>query len=955
MLAGFFCLWSMRTSILTRLTKNYFETQGLEAPQFTITEFGSSRLTIESITLSHHHSELTVDRAELSFSLAELHSSNRIEELTILGASLSTEIASSSENASLNRTEIPALSDIANRLDLSNFGTLPFKRIQILDSNLKIRHKKSSTYIPFDADAIASGPHSLDLMVRTTGDHGSALLESSISTADRPSVTMTLHLEEPAALLDEHIPRWKNDLPELKEFTSGALDLQANLSQAEAGEPRLNLLLDLHHVHLHYEELSAAIPLLKIESSFSDFETIPIDLSFTPETFTRDTLSITPHKSIDLDLSIEKLSVFKLKSQNPITWSYDSNTIQASSSFELRYTPASDDSELTLHATSPQFIVSDNALAPFTLKATGNARKLSFQTSSLELTNASPAVIQNGSGTLDISETRNDPTKISFKGILQPAAFETHGGQLNLPPADFHIDTLIYETRVESKLTADSLFVEPPSSTTELTTLQGGLNLELNLKHDDSSEQVSGTAKIAASNFSIQSKEISGKGISAQAQINFEDLTSEHFEKLTGANEETLSAILAKTTTNLDWQANRLASADFTLEWIGGNIAHRHEEESIVVTSSFGAGIFESEFLRLDQAYIETQQRGSLFKLEGEAQLSALLDGANIQIDTKLKTDNPLNNLSLSGEYKLSPIQFTHSDLPGKFIPELSEITFSGNVQASGALAASLENADASLSLSVRQGAIAYPASQVNAHGLEADIELSSIALRDSGGLPSRIRIEEIDAGDLRSIRFESQFQLRNGELLDIDSATVALFGGEARLDSTRIPLDGSDFQGTIGLDSFDLEKLANDIEIFDGQMQGKVSGYLPFEMKGGRFELRRGDLTLPSGSPASLKYRTSGLLTSDDLPAAQSSFSERLLKFLKIDPDRAAEEALGDITLTKFDMELFPEDAPLTPIRIHLEGVAHSQLADIPVIISTEVHGSLSELYNFLIRINSL
>lgn len=955
LLVGFICLWSLRTNILTRLAKDFLENQGINDPQLFITSLGTDALTVDSIKLGLGHSELTVESMELTFSLSELQASYRIKEATIKGAQLSTKLPASSQESPSKQQEIPSLSNLIGLLDLSPLGTLPFERIQIKDSNLNLLYEGISTNLPFTATAIASDLQTLDLNIHSIGPLGTATLDASLSTPESSSFKTKLSLEEPIAILNSYFPNWKKEFPDLNELESGALEFQATLNQSDQPTPFIDLSLELYDVETSYEEISATLPFLSIKSSVRDFRDIPLNINFTPQRLVRDTLSVAPNKPLALDVRITEGNVLKIQSQNPVTWSYDSDTIQATSTFEAQYNPVNAEQELTLHLASSQLKASDYPLAPFTLSITGNSSQLDFQTSPLKLLEESPAVIQGGIGVIEISEALDKPTLVTFEGDLIPTPIESEGEIVNLPSSEIKFDIQVFETRVVSNLTLDTSFTNTTPPLPDFEDIQGDFNLVLNLSQSDDSDLVTGDASLNASNFSLQSSKLSGHGISAQARIDFQNLDSRQLDTLKLSDEDSLRKFLDHVSISFDWQANQLSAQNFKSQWSGGNVSLQSEKGIIDLTSYFGAGIFEYDDFRLDQLYVENEHSGSLSQLEGKTQLSALLDGVDIQVKSELTISNPLENLSLFGEYEFSPITLLHSDLPAKFIRELAEVSFSGILQASGNFEATSDASDASLSLSVREGAIAYPASQLNAQGLEADIELASVTQLDSGNSLSRIRIEQIDAGDLKSISFESQFHIRGGESLEIDSALLSVFGGEARLDSAQIPFDGSDFQSTIDLDSLDLEQLASYIEFFDGQMQGKVSGYLPFGIRNGEFELLRGDLNLPNGSPASLNYQTAGLLTSDTPTTTQATFSERLLKFLKVDPDRAAEQALGDITITKFDMELFPEDAPETPIRIRLEGIAHSQLADIPVVISTEVHGSLSELYNFLIRLNSL
>jgi hypothetical protein len=53
--------------------------------------------------------------------------------------------------------------------------------------------------------------------------------------------------------------------------------------------------------------------------------------------------------------------------------------------------------------------------------------------------------------------------------------------------------------------------------------------------------------------------------------------------------------------------------------------------------------------------------------------------------------------------------------------------------------------------------------------------------------------------------------------------------------------------------------------------------------------------------------------------------------------------------------MDLFSKDLPGTPMRIQMAGLAETGTARIPLNITTNINGTVAELLNFLMRLNSL
>ncbi|MBD5781954.1 YdbH domain-containing protein [Pelagicoccus sp. NFK12] len=957
LLLGALAAWGLRARIATALAKDYLQEQGIEEPQFTISQLQTDSLTIESIALRHPQATLAADRLQLTFTLSELLNSYRIGSATLQNLTLSLDASQLPADNSQPAPEPLSLEKVFQLLDPSPFLPLPFDRIQIADSTLNLKTPEETLTFPFEIEAAADSADSLQ--IATTLQHASHTLELEATLADPARTRLQAHLQvdAPVAFLDRYLPHWKSDLPDLHQLSLSSLELQATLSKPLDSPAQLEATLRLHSLAANYEEATASFPLLTLETLFFDFNEIPLHITATPQSILRDTLAVLPEQTLDLDITLSNLNVFEIQTRSPISWTYDSGYLSAASNFQLSYQLENTLRPLQGQIETLRLQLDDQELAPFSLTASGTTDQLNFQTSPLSLANASPATLEGVTGTLNIPEAPAEPIVLALTGTLHPAPLALNGEEAFLPQAALQLESLIFETGTETKLSLASLQSDPLTQLPGIARLAGDLKLDLFLEQPSDSDLASGNVKLDASNISIQSEQLNGDGIAIQSELSFQQWDTNELSNIDLTNEAALYSLLRRTQASLDWQANKLSSPPFSAQWSGGSLALAPQDEQLKISTSFGAGILRYDKLRLDQVYIENEHRGTLAQLGGTASFSAMLEGVTLQADSQHQIDSPLSELSLSGNYTLSPFQLVHSDLPARFLPELAGLSLSAALQAEGDFQANAQDADASLSLTLRDGAIAYPASQVNARGLELDLHLASLAQLDSGPLSSRLRIEDIEAGDLKSLQAESQFSFQNGTQLAVDFATVSLFGGQAQLRSAQIPIDGSDFQSTLDLENFDLDQIARYIDFFDGRMQGKVSGHLPFRLRDGAFELLRGDLRLPDGAPASLRYNTQGLLTQDAnaMPGTKPTLSDRILKFLKINPEKTAEQAIGNITITEFYADLFPENEPETPIKIRIGGTAHTDLGDVPVVINTQLHGSLTELYNFVIRLNSL
>ena len=143
----------------------------------------------------------------------------------------------------------------------------------------------------------------------------------------------------------------------------------------------------------------------------------------------------------------------------------------------------------------------------------------------------------------------------------------------------------------------------------------------------------------------------------------------------------------------------------------------------------------------------------------------------------------------------------------------------------------------------------------------------------------------------------------------------------------------------------------------FDGSMEGAISGFLPLGYRKKKFLSGEGFLALTDNQPARLRYKTKGLLRRD--PPKESGLVERLtnriIGQLKLAPEKLVEDALSDMIVTELRVDLLSSDTPETPVRIRLSGEGMSGKTVVPMRLDTNINGTLEELFEFLVRINTI
>ena len=139
--------------------------------------------------------------------------------------------------------------------------------------------------------------------------------------------------------------------------------------------------------------------------------------------------------------------------------------------------------------------------------------------------------------------------------------------------------------------------------------------------------------------------------------------------------------------------------------------------------------------------------------------------------------------------------------------------------------------------------------------------------------------------------------------------------------------------------------------------MEGAISGYVPITYKDSQFLSGEGYLGLSDNEPARMRYKTKGLLH-QEIPkdiGFFEGFANRIIGQLKLAPEQVVEDALSDLAISELRVDLLSSDTPETPLKIRLSGEGKTGETPVPLILDTNINGTLEELFNFLLRINSI
>jgi len=218
------------------------------------------------------------------------------------------------------------------------------------------------------------------------------------------------------------------------------------------------------------------------------------------------------------------------------------------------------------------------------------------------------------------------------------------------------------------------------------------------------------------------------------------------------------------------------------------------------------------------------------------------------------------------------------------------------------------------------------------------------------------IEVESLQLGDLEANRLAIFFSTEDWQTLRVEEASVQIFDGLLSLGQSEFKMDTMDLDLMARFDGISLEPIVSQLDFFDGRMVGRVSGFVPLSVKGGVVAVGEGRLELVENSSAALHYNAENLFTEEAVPMGFfERYVDRFLEQSGLKPEDLVERGLNNLPVDSLEIDLFNQKYPNTPIRVQMAGTANAGSVEIPIHITTNVNGTLAEVLNFLMRLNSL
>ena len=426
-----------------------------------------------------------------------------------------------------------------------------------------------------------------------------------------------------------------------------------------------------------------------------------------------------------------------------------------------------------------------------------------------------------------------------------------------------------------------------------------------------------------------------------------------------------IPALLAKADGEANCTLNEFVFNSLSAQWISGSLGISPGQQATESNSilSLNAGTVALVGQTLEQTSLQLENRGNMSDMRTQGILQFLFEGTEAKIDFSHTSHDLDKEMSLNGEYSASPLVLEYSDLPGRFIPGFEDMIFNGSVTANGEYMFSDALMDATAILNLSDSSISIPKNKLEVTGIESTLNIASLKNLQSSKGASEITIDQIHLGDLSFQNTQFLFDLLDSKTFTLTDGSTDLFEGTLKLAPATVKLNPTQIDTSIAFEHLSLKAIVDGMDLFDGTMEGAVSGHLPIRFKNGHFETNAGYLELTEGIPARLNYNTEGMFTPKEEEEEEeeeekgflSSIGDKILEKLKLAPENVVEDALSDLTIHELRIDLLPENSPNTPARIHLAGEGITGATVVPLVLNTNINGTTDELLQFLLRIHSL
>lgn len=599
-------------------------------------------------------------------------------------------------------------------------------------------------------------------------------------------------------------------------------------------------------------------------------------------------------------------------------------------------------------------------LSPFDLDFRGNLDAASLDCDELVNQRAPSAVIQNLQAAIEGLRSDNPVINLSARIVSDEKS------NLEKTPTvsgiwDVKASLLPATSPRKATFTLNSIPTEPIARYAD-TALAGTATLEGKIEYWPDSREAALELKLTGDNLETTFNDWSLQGGAASIGITIEPVELIPLMDWRTDPSALVDFVAPLARYQADLQGSRISGPSNTsIQWFSGSIRSAEDrallskDTPIRTRAEFNAGIFQAGQETFTQISLDSAIAGSTRKMDGETKASLLFENEPVSIHMIQSIENRDTEFTANGRYKIEGINLVSSDALARHLPELKGSSVSALIGLQGQTHWVGQTWDATAEIQIEEGSFQFPSKELFVESISADIHFPSLVKLITD--PSQtIRAERVAIGDIEATGLETVFTLKEGNLISIDKTGFTLFDGAVSVDPFVVSLERPNTDLLVRFHRISVTPAIAMLDFFNGQVSGRLNGSLPIRIKNGYPVLGEGFLELDPSESAQFSYNAKGYFTNTgNQSRIKKSLGDKLLVHLGLEPNALLEEALGNLKIHQLRLDLFNKDLPETPMRIQLAGVANTGKTQIPLNITTNVNGTVAELLNFLMRLDSL
>ena len=416
-----------------------------------------------------------------------------------------------------------------------------------------------------------------------------------------------------------------------------------------------------------------------------------------------------------------------------------------------------------------------------------------------------------------------------------------------------------------------------------------------------------------------------------------------------------LAELLRSVARTVDLRATARANAieqpgTARLEWCDLRLdkpASHSESGDLQASLALNAGIMRAGPEVVEQAKVTAEVAGSLEALTVQAQVEGLLEGSPLRFTTRqdVRLDPITFAPDANGTFTLAPFALAYSDVLDRWAPEAAGLVVSGRLHADGTTRLAADGTwDGTARVALADGLAIQAAQDLRVDGISIDVAIESLAnLRTAPG--QKVDVSRVTLGDIVVSDAMLRFRTAGPSVVHIEAAGFSVFDGRVTAEPFSLYFPDADVALDLRMRDLDAGALVRTFDLFNGSLTGRLQGRLPIGLLAGRPIIGEGFLELQPEYPARLSFDAGGLFTKG-LP--NRSMIEKINRL----PNELLEEGLANLQLRHFRIDLFKRERPDRPIQILLGGTARTPRADVPLELTVNLFGSMSEVVDMLLQL---